>query len=72
VKALCGMFMKNWVILGFNGPIVCSMHNIGGEECNFRFNNLFFGVCFMIGYEFHSIHLHFIFNHYPSWGLVCD
>jgi hypothetical protein len=44
VRALCGMFMSNWAILGFNKPIVCSMHNINSEGCNYMFNNLFHGV----------------------------
>jgi len=44
VKALCGMFIKSWVILGFNRPIVCYKHNITGVGCNYMFNNLFVGV----------------------------
>jgi hypothetical protein len=31
-KSLCDMFMKSWVILGFDGHTVCSKHNIGDGD----------------------------------------
>jgi hypothetical protein len=40
-RALYGMFMRSCAILGFDRPIVCSRHNIGGMGCNYGFNNLF-------------------------------
>jgi hypothetical protein len=30
MKALCNMFMKSWIILGFVEPIICFKHNING------------------------------------------
>jgi len=67
VRALYDMFMKSWAILGSDGPIVCSMHNIGGVGCNYRFNNLFFDVWGVIEYEHHSTQQHPNYNLYQSW-----
>jgi hypothetical protein len=72
LKALCGMFMRIWVILGFNIPIVCYRHNINGVGCNYMFNNLFIGVWCVTKRGHHSMHLHFICNHCPSWDLGID
>jgi hypothetical protein len=44
MKALFAMFTRRWFILGFNGSIVCSRHNIGGKGCNYNFNNFFLSV----------------------------
>jgi len=42
VTTLWSMFMKSWAILGFNKFIQSYfVHNIGGEGCNCKFNNLF-------------------------------
>ncbi len=41
VKALYGMHMKSWVILGINGFIACFKHNIGGEGYNCMFKKKF-------------------------------
>ncbi len=50
MRALYGMFMKNWAILGFDKPIVYSRYNIGGVGCNYRFRNLFLGMWCVIEY----------------------
>ncbi len=44
IKALYNMFMKSWAILKFDQLTICSNHNIGGMECNYRFKILFLGV----------------------------
>jgi hypothetical protein len=54
--------------LGFVRLIVCFRHNIGGDKCNYKFNNLCFNVWHVIECEHHSMHLHFIYNHCISWG----
>jgi len=56
MKGLYDMLMKNWAILGFDGPTVCFRHNIGGVGYNYRFNNLFLGVWCVIEYGHHSTH----------------
>jgi hypothetical protein len=56
--------------MGCNEPIVYSNHNTNGEKCNYKFNNLFFDVWYVTKYGYHSMHLHFIYNHCPSWALV--
>ncbi len=66
------MLMKNWVILGSNEFTICFKHKINDERCNYKCNNLFLmcGVIETCGC--HSMHLHFIYNHCPSWGLGID
>jgi hypothetical protein len=55
--------------LGFDGHIVCSKHNIGGEGCNCKFSNLFLGVLCVTKFGHLSMYLHFTYNFYQSWGL---
>jgi len=69
MKVLCGMFMESLTILGLVGLIICSMHNSGGQGCNYNSNSLVFDVWCVTEFEHHSMHLHPIYNHYPSWGL---
>ncbi len=68
MKALCDILMKSSAILGFIGFIMCSKHNTSGERCNCEFKNL----CGETKCKHHSMHLHFIYNHCPSWGLGID
>jgi hypothetical protein len=50
MRTLWSMFMKSWAILGSNKHIVCSKHNIGGEGCNYKFNNCFLHIwCVTLG-----------------------
>jgi len=58
--------MKSWAILGSNKHTVCSKHNIGGEGCNYKFNNLFLSVWCVTKFKHLSMHLHFT---YQLWGL---
>jgi hypothetical protein len=44
MKALYNTFMKSWAILKFEELTICSNHNIGGMECNYKFKILFLGV----------------------------
>jgi len=68
MKALYDMLMRSWAILGSNEPTICSRHSSGGVGCNFRFNNLFFGVWCVIKYMHHSTHQHPNYNFYQLWG----
>ncbi len=70
MKALCGMLINSWAILACNDPIVCFRHNIHDGGCNYMFNNVFHGVWCVIEFRYHSMHLHFIYNHIlPMMGL---
>ncbi len=71
MKALCGMLMRSWAILWFDGPIICFKHNIVGKECNYRFKFFFsmYGV-HMTKVKHLLTHLSLIYNYYSSWGLV--
>jgi hypothetical protein len=71
MRVLWGMLMKSWAILGFDGPIVCFKHNIGGKGCNYRFKVFFsmYGV-HMTKCKDILTHLPLIYNYYSSWGLV--
>jgi len=62
--------MRNWAILGFDGHTICSKHNIGSEECNCKFNNLFLGVWCVI--KFKHLHLHPTYHPDQLWGLGID
>jgi hypothetical protein len=53
VKTLYNMFMKSWAILRFDELTICSNHNIGGMECNYRLRNLFLGVWCVIKFSCH-------------------
>ncbi len=64
IRALYDMLMNSWAILGFDGPIVCFRHSIGGVGCNYKFNSLFLGVWCVIEYGHHSTHQHFSYNPY--------
>jgi hypothetical protein len=64
MKALWGMFMKTWAILGSNRHTICSKHNIGGEGCNCNFNNLFLGVWYVIKCKHLSMHLRLTYSLY--------
>jgi hypothetical protein len=66
VKAIYNMFMRSWAISRSKIIIICSMSNIGGQGCNFMFNNLFIGVWCVIKCKHHTMHLHFIYIHCPS------
>jgi hypothetical protein len=66
VMAMYGMFTRSWAILGIQRTIIYYNHNIGGMECNGKFNNLFFVVWCMIEFRHYSMHLHFICYHCPS------
>jgi hypothetical protein len=70
VKALYGMLMRSWAIMGCNEPIIYCNHKNNGEKCDYKFNNLFLDVWYMTKYKYYSMHLHFIYNHRPSWALV--
>ncbi len=70
MKALYGMLVNSWAVLGFNELIVCFRHNIHDGECNYMFNSVFHGVWCVIEFRYHSMHLHFIYNHIlPMMGL---
>ncbi len=69
VKALWGMFMRSWAILGSNRHTIYSRHNIGDEGWNCKFNNLFLGVWYGTEFKYLSMHLHFTYNPYQLWGL---
>lgn len=43
--------------MGCNEPIIYSNHKNNGEECNYKFNNLFLNVWYVTKYGYHSIHL---------------
>jgi hypothetical protein len=61
--------MKSWAILGFDRPTELALSIIFGDKgCNFKLNDLFSDVWSMIKCDHHSIHLHPIYSHYPSWG----
>ncbi len=45
---------------GFNELTGYYNHNIGGMECNCKFNNLFFVVWCLIEFKHYSMHLHLI------------
>jgi hypothetical protein len=68
VKALSNMLKNNWAILGYNKVMVCSKHNTIGERCNYMFNNLFFGIWCVTGFEDYSMHLYLIYDLYQLWG----
>jgi hypothetical protein len=72
VKALWGMFMKSWAILGFDEHIVCCKHNIGGKGCNCKFRNIFLGVWCVTELKHLSMHLHLTYNPYQLWALGTD
>jgi hypothetical protein len=61
--------MKSWVILGFDAHIVCFRHNIGGEGCNCKFNNLFFDVWCVTKFVHHLMHLHINYSLLLIMGL---
>jgi hypothetical protein len=71
MRTLCNMFIKSWAILGFSRLIVCFRHNICGDKCNCKFNNLCFNVWCVIKCEHHSTCLHFVYKYCPSywWNL---
>jgi hypothetical protein len=48
--------MRSWAILGFDEHIICSKHNIGGKGCNYKFNNLFLSVWYVIEFGHLSMH----------------
>jgi len=57
--------MRSWAILGSDKSIqIYSVHNIGGEGCNCKFNNLFIGVWCVTKFMNLSMHLHFTHNLY--------
>ncbi len=58
------MFMRSWVILGFDTHIVYSKHGIGGEGCNYKFNNLFLDVWCVTKFMHRAMHLPPIYNLY--------
>jgi hypothetical protein len=72
VKALWGMFMKSWAILGSNIHTFCSRHGTGGKVCNCKFNNLFLGVWCVIEFGHLLMHLHLTYSLYHLWGLSTD
>ncbi len=41
MKALYDMFMRRSPNLGFDGFKTCSMHNISGNGCNYKFTIFF-------------------------------
>jgi hypothetical protein len=57
---------------GFQQTIVFSMHNIGNEGCNFKFNKKNLGVWCVIECKHQLTHLHPIYDYCQSWGLVID
>jgi len=63
VKALCDTFTRSCINFGFDGFIICSIHNIGNVKCNYKFNSMFLGVWSVIEFMHHSMHLHLIYNH---------
>ncbi len=70
VKALCGMLINSWAILGFDEHVVCFRHNIHDGGCNYMFNNVFHDVWCVIEFMYHSMHVHFIYNHIlPMMGV---
>jgi hypothetical protein len=69
MKALWGMLMKSWAILGFDGHIVCCKHNTSGKGWNYKFKFLFLGVWCVTEFKHLSMHLHFTYNPYQLWGL---
>jgi hypothetical protein len=64
--------MRSWAILGSNGSMVCSKHNIGGVGCNYRFNSLFVGVWCVIEYGHHLAHQHPNYSPYQLWGWLIN
>jgi hypothetical protein len=64
--------MKSWAILGSDGHIICFGSNIGGEGCNWKFNNLFLGAWCVTEFGHLSMHLHLTYNLYQLWGLGID
>jgi hypothetical protein len=64
--------MKSWVILGFNGHIICSRHNISDKGCNYKLSNFFLGVWCVTKFMHLSMHLHFTYNPYQLWDLGTD
>ncbi len=72
----CESLMKHvheeLAILGSDKHTICSRHNVGGEGCNCKFNNLFLGVWCVTKSKHLSMHLHFTYNLYQLWGLGID
>jgi hypothetical protein len=69
IRALWNMFKRIWAILGFTKLIDYSKHSINGEGYNYKFNSLCLGVWCVTKCKHYSMHLHFIYNHFPSGGL---
>jgi hypothetical protein len=68
--ALYNMLHKKLGHLGFGKRIIYSKNKTSGKGCNCMFNKLFLNVWFVTKCECHSMHLHLIYNHCPSWDLV--
>jgi hypothetical protein len=69
VRALYSMLMRSWVILGSNKHVGCSKHNINGEGCKYKFNNLFLNVWCATEFGHHLMHLHLIYKLLSIMGL---
>lgn len=69
VKALWGMLIKSWAILGFDEHIICFKHNIGCEGCNYKFNNFFISVWCVTEFKHLSMHLYLTYSPYQLWCL---
>jgi hypothetical protein len=69
VKVMWSMLMKSWAILGSNEHIIWFKHNIGGEGCNYKFNNFLINVWCVTKFRHLLMHLHFTYNSYQLWGL---
>ncbi len=69
VKALWGMLMRSWAILGSDGHIVWCKHNSSDKGCNCKFENLFLGVWCVTEFKHLSMHWHFTSNPCQLWGL---
>jgi hypothetical protein len=69
VKTLWDMLMKSWATLGSNEHTICSKHKIGGEGCNYKFNNFFISVWCVTKFRHLSMYLHLTYSPYQLWGL---
>jgi len=67
-KALWDICMKTGDILGYIKPIVYVKANIGGEACNWRFNNLLHNAWCVIRFVHHLMHPPHIYCLY--WSLI--
>jgi hypothetical protein len=69
VRASYNLFMRNWVILGSNKHVGCSKHNISGEGCKYKLNNLFFDIWCATKFGHQLMHLHLIYKLLPIMRL---